>query len=89
MADAEKSSATSNCDPNLTYQLSADGLSITGVALTASGNTCSVPVPLSVPGTASGSGSFTTDKVGSEPTIYWAALSGSPVSFTLGSPVAL
>jgi hypothetical protein len=77
------------CKPNLSYTYSANGTSITGVTVTTNGNTCSVPVPVTFPGTATTSGSATSDKVGSEPLIMWATLSGSPVSFTLGTPIAL
>lgn len=81
--------ARDQCSPQLSYTYSSDGKSITGATVTANGNTCSVPIPVTFPGTATASGSTTSDKVGSEPLILWAKLSGSPVTFTLGSPVKL
>jgi len=81
--------ARDQCSPQLSYTYSSDGKSITGATVTANGNTCSVPIPVTFPGTATASGSATSDKVGSEPLILWAKLAGSPVTFTLGSPVRL
>ena len=78
----------SNCNPNLTYNYAANGQSITGVTVTANGNTCAVPIAVTFPGTAStSSGGTTQDKVGSEPLIVNVKLSGSPVTFTLGAAV--
>ena len=83
--------ARDKCSPQLSYSYSADGKSITGATVsTANGNTCSVPVPVTFPGTASvSSGSATSDKLGSEPLIMWATMSGSPVTFSLGGAVSL
>lgn len=83
--------ARDGCSPQLAYSYSADGKSITGATVsTANGNTCSVPVPVTFPGTASvSSGSATSDKVGSEPLIMWATMSGQPVTFSLGGAVSL
>lgn len=76
------------CEPNVEYIYSHDTKKITGANLIASGNTCGVSVPLTVPGgvVTSASGVF-QDQVGTEPTIAWAPLSGSPVSFTLNTPI--
>ncbi|KAB5559933.1 hypothetical protein GE09DRAFT_1115011 [Coniochaeta sp. 2T2.1] len=77
-----------NCNPNLSYTYSLDSKFITSVTLTANGNNCAVPIPVTFSGTASTtSGGTTQDKVGSEPLIINAKLSGSPISFTLGTPV--
>lgn len=83
--------ARDGCDPNLAYSYSVDGTQITGATVTSSnGNTCSVPIPVTFPGSATASGaSVTSDQVGSEPLIMWATLSGSPVVFTLASPITL
>lgn len=79
----------SNCNPNLTYNLSDDGKTITGVTVKAFNNVCGVKVPVTFPGTAITSASGNTqDKVGAEPLIYWTQLSGSAVTYTLGSPLA-
>ena len=81
--------ARDQCSPNLTYQYSTDGSSITGVVVSATGNSCSAPVPVTLPGSGSASGSATNDQVGSEPLIMWTTLSGSPVTISLASPVAV
>lgn len=77
------------CQPSASYTYSADGSTITAVTISANGNTCSSPIPVTVPsGTASG-GSITVDQVGSEPPILWVKLSGSPVTLQLSKPVTL
>jgi hypothetical protein len=83
--------ARDGCSPQLSYSYSADGKSIAGATVsTPNGNTCAVPVPVTFPGTASvSSGSATSDKVGSEPLIMWATMSGQPVTFSLGGAVSL
>ena len=80
----------SQCNPNLAYNYSEDGLSIVGVTVTANDNICDVPIPVTFPGGAKvDEGEIREDKVGEEPLIVWATLSGSPVSFTLDEPVSL
>ncbi|KAK3671042.1 hypothetical protein LTR78_009003 [Recurvomyces mirabilis] len=81
--------ARDQCNPNLTYQYSSDGSSITGVVVTASGNSCSAPIPVTLPGTGTASSGTTNDQLGSEPLIMWVTLSGSPVTINLGSSVAI
>ncbi|GAB7362479.1 hypothetical protein MBLNU230_g2801t1 [Neophaeotheca triangularis] len=80
--------ARDNCNPELSYRYSDDGRSITGVTVTADGNSCSAPIPVTFPGQASTGGDSRTDQVGSEPPIQWVSLNGSPVSFSLATPVA-
>ena len=80
--------ARDNCNPKLSYNYSNDGKSITAVTVTSEGNKCGTTIPVTFPGSApSVSGSATADKVGSEPVIMWATLSGSAVKFTLPTPV--
>jgi hypothetical protein len=78
-----------DCAPNLVYELSADRQTITGVKVTANSNTCSVPVPVTFPGTATTSGTATSDQLGSEPLIMWTTMTGSAVEYSLGAPVAV
>ncbi|KAH6896743.1 hypothetical protein B0T10DRAFT_396872, partial [Thelonectria olida] len=80
-----------DCNPKLSYTFSGDGTSIKAVTLTADGNSCSKPIPVTIPsGSASASGgSVRSDVVGSEPPIQWVTLSGSPVTLTLASPITL
>ncbi|KAI8664211.1 hypothetical protein NCS55_00929200 [Fusarium keratoplasticum] len=79
-----------DCNPQLSYGFSDDGKTIESVTVTANGNTCSVPVPVTVPGGASASGgSSSSDTLGSEPTIEWVTLAGSPVTLTLSQPLTV
>lgn len=80
----------SNCHPTLAYTYSGDGKKITGVTVGATGNTCSVPVPVQFPVTATTSSSGVTDEqIGSDPLTKWTTLSGSPVTFTLSTPITV
>lgn len=81
--------AVDKCKPTLSYGLSADGKSITSVTVGAEGNTCSVPVPVTIPSGSVSGGSVRADQVGAEPPIQWVTLSGSPVTLNLGSAVAV
>ncbi|KAL9948518.1 hypothetical protein D7B24_009195 [Verticillium nonalfalfae] len=79
------------CKPKVSYGYAADGNSIKSITVTANGNSCAVPVPVTIPSgsvTAAG-GSATADVVGSEPPIQWVTLSGSPVTLTLGTAVSI
>lgn len=80
-----------DCKPKLSYVYNSAGKAITGVKVeTDSSNSCSVPVPVTVPkGSTTSSGSKTSDKVGSEPLIEWVKMSGNAVTLTLSSPVTL
>lgn len=82
--------ALDGCNANLSYTYSTDGKHITGVTVTANGNTCSVPVPVTFPGpvTTSSSG-VTYEQLGKDPITAWVTLSGSAVSFTMTTPVAV
>ncbi|PKS05914.1 hypothetical protein jhhlp_007745 [Lomentospora prolificans] len=78
------------CEANVEYIFDHDNKKITGVNLVANGNTCGVEVPLTVPGpVTTSSGGVVQDTVGSEPTIAWATLNGSPISFALSTPIAV
>ncbi|TKA53780.1 hypothetical protein B0A49_12364, partial [Cryomyces minteri] len=70
--------ARDNCNPGLTYTYSSDGTHIIAVTVSASGNKCSTPIPVTLPTSASTTGSVTRDQVGSEPLITWITLNGSP-----------
>ncbi len=76
------------CGYALTWNYNAAGNAVNSVTLTANGNTCSVPIPVTVPGpvTVSG-GTATSDQVGNDPLTMWVTLSGSPVTLTLNTPV--
>jgi hypothetical protein len=75
------------CAPKLSFTTS--GTTITAVTLTTNGNTCGVPIPVTVPGTVTSTQGFTTEQIGSDPLTIWVKMSGSPVTFTLSTPVSL
>ena len=75
------------CFPNLSWNLDTATETITGVTVTSAGNTCTEPLPITVPGTVTNTQGFTTEQVGSDPLTIWVTLSGSPVTFTLSTPV--
>ncbi|KAJ5730539.1 uncharacterized protein N7483_005047 [Penicillium malachiteum] len=62
---------------------------ITGVTVSATGNTCSEPIPVTFPVAPTNTQGFTTEQLGSDPLTVWVELTGSPVSFTLSTPIAL
>ncbi|KAJ5198257.1 extracellular serine-rich protein [Penicillium cinerascens] len=62
---------------------------ITAVTVSATGNTCSEPIPVTFPVAPSSTHGFTTEQLGSDPLTVWVQLSGSPVTFTLATPIDL
>ena len=82
--------ARDKCAPSIKYTLSADATTIVSVVVGANGNTCSVPIPLTLPVDATTTSSGTTsEQVGSDPVVKWSTLSGSAVSWKLNTPVAV
>lgn len=75
------------CKPKLTWNKS--GSTITGVTVSANGNTCSVPIPVTVPTGVTNTQSMRTEKVGNDPTTIWVTLSGAARTFTFTTPVAV
>jgi hypothetical protein len=75
------------CKPNLSWQLDTSTKKITGVTVTSAGNVCIEPLPITVPGTVTDTQGFATEQVGSDPLTIWVTLSGSPITFTLSTPV--
>lgn len=73
------------------YQMSwnVSGRKITGVTVSSSSNSCSVPIPLTVPGTVTDTQGFTTEQVGFDPLTIWVKLSGQPVTFTLAQSISI
>lgn len=82
--------ARDKCVPSIKYTLSADATSIESVTVGASGNTCSVPLPLTLPVDATSTSSGTTsEQVGSDPVVKWSTLSGSVVTWKLSTPIPI
>ncbi|TPR08683.1 OPT oligopeptide transporter family protein [Aspergillus niger] len=75
------------CNYSLRYTISDH--KITGATVSATDNTCNATIPVTFPVAPTNTQSFTTEQVGSDPLTVWVQLSGSPVSFTLSTPIAL
>lgn len=75
------------CGYSLSY--TTNNGKITAVTVSATGNTCSETIPVTFPTAPSNTQGFTTEQLGSDPTTVWVKLSGSPVTFTLSTPITL
>ena len=75
------------CGYSLTY--TTQNQKITGVTVSATNKSCSSPIPVTFPVAPTSTQGFTTEQLGSDPLTVWVKLSGSPVSFTLSTPIAL
>ncbi|KAL5001217.1 hypothetical protein BDV10DRAFT_21307 [Aspergillus recurvatus] len=75
------------CGYGLNYIV--DNGAITGVTVTANGNSCSANIPITFPSAPTDTQGFATEQLGSDPLTVWAQLSGSPVTFSLATPIAL
>jgi hypothetical protein len=75
------------CGYYLTYTTSNN--QITGVTLSANGNTCSSPIPITFPVAPTSTQGFKTEQIGSDPLTVWVTLSGAPLYFALSTPLAL
>ena len=77
------------CNPKLSWTQS--GTSITGVTVTANGNTCGTTIPVTFPNAnkpTSLPAGATAEQKGNDPYTVWVKLSGSPVTMTMGTPLA-
>jgi hypothetical protein len=79
--------ARDGCGYGITWNIS--NKKVTGVTVTAKGNTCSTTIPVTIPGGVTNTQGFKTEKVGNDPFTIWVKLSGQAVSFTLSTPIAL
>jgi hypothetical protein len=75
------------CNYSLSYATSNQ--QITGVTLSADGNSCSSPIPVTFSAPPTSTNGYPTEQVGSDPLTVWVSLSGSPVSFTLSQPISM
>ena len=77
-----------SCGYKLTWLQSAS--KITGVQVTANGNSCSQPIPVTFP-TAHKPSSLpagaTTEQRGNDPYTVWVKLSGQPITMNLAAPI--
>lgn len=81
--------AADKCAPEISWTVSNDVSAITAVTLTALDKSCSVPIPVTFPVTASAScsGCTESEQLGDDPLTLWTQMSGSQVSFSLSTPI--
>lgn len=81
--------ARDSCGYKLTWLQS--GSQITGVQVTANGNSCTSPIPVTFP-TGNKPSSLpagaTTEQRGNDPYTVWVKLSGAPVTMDLATPIS-
>lgn len=80
--------ARDSCGYKLTWLQSSTG--ITGVQVTANGNSCASPIPVTFPvGNKPSSlpAGATTEQLGNDPYTVWVRLSGQPITMTLTTPI--
>lgn len=75
------------CGYSLSYTTSNQ--KITAVTVTAADSSCGSPIPVTFPVAPTSTQGFTTEQLGGDPLTVWVQLSGSPVTFTLSTPIAL
>ncbi|KAJ5154296.1 uncharacterized protein N7500_009735 [Penicillium coprophilum] len=75
------------CGYSLSY--STSNRKITAVTISATGNTCTDPIPVTFPVAPTSTQGFATEQLGADPLTVWVKLAGSPVTFTLSTPISL
>ena len=84
----DSNESTSACQPNLSYTITNNA--ITSLKVRAIGNRCSVPIAVTLPVGATASGGTTTfEQLRTDPVTAWTKLSGSQVTFSLNTPIAV
>ncbi|PVI05419.1 hypothetical protein DM02DRAFT_650758 [Periconia macrospinosa] len=79
------------CSPTLSYTLSNDRASITGITVSAANKNCKVEIPVTFPGdVADATGAKTRkEQVGKDPLTLWVGLQGKEGVFGLGSALKI
>ncbi|KAG9231452.1 hypothetical protein BJ875DRAFT_382932 [Amylocarpus encephaloides] len=78
-----------DCAPKATYIVNPTTSKITGITVSANGNTCGKPIPVTVPGTVTSTAGATQEKFGSDPLTLWTPLGGATKTYTLTTPIDL
>ena len=81
--------ARDSCNYKLTWLQS--GSSVTGVELTADGNTCAEPIPVTFPNNNRPDrlpAGARTEQRGNDPFTVWVSLSGQAISMNLATPIS-
>lgn len=74
------------CNYGLTY--SSTDSRINSVTVSANGNSCGSPIPVTFPSPPTSTAGFRTEQVGNDPLTVWVNLAGQPVTFQLSSPIS-
>ncbi|KAF1961030.1 hypothetical protein CC80DRAFT_544427 [Byssothecium circinans] len=77
------------CAPSLSYQLSDDRKSITGITVSAKNTKCETAIPVTVPSDVSSAASAKKEQVGKDPLTLWVTLNGGAKTYTLASAVKI
>jgi hypothetical protein len=80
------------CNPTtqLLFTTANNVTQVTGFVVGANGNTCSVPIPVTLPGgTVTDLQGSTTEQIGNDPLTLWVTLSGVAKTFTLTQPISM
>lgn len=77
------------CKPKMSWDTNPTTGQITAVTVTTTRNTCSVPIPLTVPASVTDTQGHTTEQIGHDPLTIWVTMSGKAVTFTLSKVLAI
>lgn len=77
--------ARDTCGSNIA--LKSSNSKITGLTVTTNGNTCSQPIPITFPNSPTSTQGYSQEKVGNDPLTLWVTMKGTPVTFTLSTPI--
>lgn len=77
------------CKPKLAWDVNPTTGVISSVTVTSLRNTCSVPIPITVPANVTDTQGFKTEQLGNDPLTIWVQMTGSPVTFTLSKKVSV
>lgn len=77
------------CKPQSKWNYSTDGKTIVGVTVSVTGNVCSAEIPVTFPGPVTSNNGGRVEQLGNDPLTIWVKFAGSPVTFTLVTPVTL
>ncbi|KAH7123530.1 hypothetical protein B0J11DRAFT_606326, partial [Dendryphion nanum] len=77
------------CLPQLSYVLSDDRKSITGVKVSARNMKCGTPIPVTVPNGVTDAKGATKEQRGKDPLTLWVSLGGAEKSYTLDTAIQL
>ena len=84
------------CNPTTQLILGTNGAAgsvptqILGFTVECTNNACPVPIPVTIPfGTVTNLQGNTVEQIGNDPMTIWVRMSGTPVTFTLTTPISI